>query len=198
MNIPSSIRPTEINGITHLRQMFKELVDILKNYEGGGGGESQDLQPLINDINTILSYIPEQTTDTNTLADKEFVNSSIATNTATFRGTVISVSSLPTENVDENDYAFVIDTDEAGNTLYKRYKYANNVWTYEYTLNNSSFTAAQWAAIQSGITAAIVANLHNSDKLVRSNAITDIRVISQSDYDALTPQANVEYNIIES
>jgi hypothetical protein len=32
---------------------------------------------------------------------------------------------------------------------------------YEYTLNNSNFTAAQWAAINSGITAEIVEWLNN-------------------------------------
>ena len=37
---------------------------------------------------------------------------------------------------------------------YSRYKYTpEHGWQYEYTLNNSSFTAAQWATIQSGFTA---------------------------------------------
>lgn len=37
---------------------------------------------------------------------------------------------------------------------YSRYKYTpEHGWEFEYTLNNSSFTAAQWATIQSGFTA---------------------------------------------
>ena len=88
------------------------------------------------------------------MADKAFVNSSIATNTATFRGTFNSTDDLPTKDIDENDYAFVVTTDAAGNTLYNRYKYSNNRWVFEYTLNNSSFTAQQWAAINSTITTA--------------------------------------------
>lgn len=36
---------------------------------------------------------------------------------------------------------------------YSRYKYTpDHWWQFEYTLNNSSFTAAQWATIQSGFT----------------------------------------------
>lgn len=90
------------------------------------------------------------------LADKmatiDFVNSSIATATATFRGTHNSVNELPTAGVDLNDYAFVVVTDNLGNRVFKRYKYSDGKWEFEYDLNNSSFTEAQWSAINSGIT----------------------------------------------
>lgn len=87
----------------------------------------------------------------------EFVNSSIATNTATFMGTFTSESEFPTEAT-HNDYLFLDTVDGEGNKIFKRYKYVESsaAWKYEYTLNNSSFTAAQWAAIQSGITTEIV------------------------------------------
>ena len=112
-------------------------------------------------INTINSKIPEQASASNKLADKDFVNSSIATSTATFIGTFNSLEDLEayTGPLDDNDYAFVITTDAAGNTLYNRYKYTGSEWLFEYTLNNSSFTAAQWAAIQSGITSTDVAQI---------------------------------------
>lgn len=47
-------------------------------------------------------------------------------------------------------------TDSSGNTEYNRYKYNSNAstWEFEYALNNSSFTAAEWSTIQSGLTAA--------------------------------------------
>lgn len=85
----------------------------------------------------------------------DFVNSSVATNTANFVGTFNSVAELEAYSgtVTNNDYAFVISTDSAGNTVYNRYKYNGSEWVFEYTLNNSSFTAAQWATIQSGLTA---------------------------------------------
>ena len=87
----------------------------------------------------------------------EFVNSSIATNTANFAGTFTSESAFPPVATN-NDYLFLDTVDEEGNKIFKRYKYASDTsrWVYEYTLNNSSFTAAQWAAIQSGITSEIV------------------------------------------
>lgn len=84
-----------------------------------------------------------------------FVNSSVATNTANFIGTFNSVEDLEAYSgvVTNNDYAFVIGTDSDGNTVYNRYKYNGSAWVFEYALNNSSFTAAQWATIQSGLTA---------------------------------------------
>lgn len=108
------------------------------------------------DINTINSYIPDQTSIDNQLADKDFVNSSISTATATFIGTFNSIEEI-TGDYDNNDYVFIQEIDSAGNTLYKRYKYNGSEWIYEYTINNSGFTAEQWAAINSGITAELVA-----------------------------------------
>lgn len=124
------------------------------------------------DIDTIEGKIPNQATAQNQLADKNFVNSSIATNTANFIGTFNSVAELEayTGTVTNNDYAFVIVTDAQGNTAYDRYKYSGDTeqWMFEYELNNSSFTAVQWAAINSGITSG------NVDKLT---GLADIKTI---------------------
>lgn len=118
---------------------------------------------LQSQINGIGAVIPAQATAQNQLADKNFVNSSIATNTANFIGTFNSVAELEayTGTVTNNDYAFVIVTDAQGNTAYDRYKYNGDTeqWMFEYELNNSSFTAVQWAAINSNITSG------NVDKL---------------------------------
>ncbi|MEE0871578.1 MAG: hypothetical protein U0L52_09465, partial [Bacteroidaceae bacterium] len=120
-------------------------------------GAEQALQTAIDTIN---GKIPAQATAQNQLADKNFVNSSISTATADFKGTYNSLQELEQVTANANDYAFVIATDAAGNTVYKRYKWVEGTgWTFEYDLNNSSFTAAQWAAIQSGITAALVTKL---------------------------------------
>lgn len=105
----------------------------------------------LNSINTINSKIPSQASSTNQLADKEFVNSSIANDAATFQGTFESVNDLPTTNVKKNDYAFIVTVVSGGNPEYKRYKYNGTQWLEEFVLNNSSFTANQWAAINSGI-----------------------------------------------
>ena len=117
-------------------------------------------QALYTAIDIINGKIPAQATAQNQLADKDFVNSSISTATADFKGTYNSLQELEQVTANANDYAFVIATDAAGNTVYKRYKWVDGTgWTWEYDLNNSSFTAAQWAAIQSGITAALVTKL---------------------------------------
>lgn len=108
-------------------------------------------------VKAIEDKIPSQASASNQLADKEFVNSSIATSTAEFKGTHNSLEELQRVSADANDYGFVISKDSDGNTLYNRYKYVEGEgWIYEYTLNNSSFTASQWAAIQSTITKELV------------------------------------------
>ena len=105
-------------------------------------------------IGRVTSSIPTKTSQLDNdseFADKNFVNSSIATNTANFKGTFNNESEFPTEATN-NDYLFWNTVDENGNTIYKRYKYiaSTSTWTYEYTLNNSSFTAEQWATINGG------------------------------------------------
>lgn len=127
-------------------------------------------------IDDIEALIPPQASPENQLADKDFVNSSIATNTANYISNngepFTSVAQLEAYSgpVSNNDYAFVTGTDAAGNTYYDRYKATVSggsvSWALEYRLNNSSFTAAQWASIQSGITAALVAsyNAHLADR----------------------------------
>lgn len=66
-------------------------------------------------------------------------------------------SHLPSgTTVTKNDYVFVaVDqtpTGDAGEDWFWRYKYTGSAWAYEYTLNNSSFTADQWATINSLVT----------------------------------------------
>ncbi|MBD5437705.1 MAG: hypothetical protein HDR37_03905 [Treponema sp.] len=113
---------------------------------------------LAADIAAINAKIPAQASTTNQLADKDFVNSSIATNTAYFVGTFDSVAALNAYSGTKtnNDYAFVQSKDSAGNTIFSRYKWNGTAWLYEYELNNSSFTAAQWAAINSGATSTLI------------------------------------------
>lgn len=115
-------------------------------------------------VEAIEAKIPSAASAENQLADKAFVNSTVGTNTAIFRGTFNSVAELEAYSGEKtnNDYAFVITTDVNGNTVYNRYKFNGTSWVYEYSLNNSSFTAAQWAAIQSGITSGEVALIQSA------------------------------------
>ena len=136
-----------------------------KYYKEQAAALAEEIEHSIDDIEAL---IPNQASPENQLADKNFVNSSISTNTANY----ISNNGQPFTSVEQleaysgpvsnNDYAFVTGTDSAGNTFYDRYKATVSEgvvsWAFEYRLNNSSFTAAQWAAIESGITASQVAN----------------------------------------
>ena len=132
----------------------------------------------------------------------EFVNSSIATNTANY----ISNNGEPFTSVEQleaysgtvtnNDYAFVTGTDSEGNTYYDRYKAtvkgSSVTWALEYRLNNSSFTAAQWSAINSGITSALVAKIHTHSNKDVLDGITSSDVANwNSKQNSLTAGDNI-------
>lgn len=123
-------------------------------------------------VTNIEDKIPAQASSENKLADKDFVNSSIATSTATFRGTFETIEALKAAQADKNDYAFWVHKDEDGNTCYDKYTYTGTEWKFEYRLNNSSFTAAQWAALNSGVTADVIKALQDADK-ANAKAIAD-------------------------
>lgn len=118
------------------------------------------LQAVLTALATIEAVIPSQASSTNKLTDKGYVDGAIATNTANFVGTFDSLAELQAvQNPTKNDYGFVIETDAQGNEYYDRYKYTGTQWLYEYKVESTPFTAEQWAAIQSGITAALVSKL---------------------------------------
>ena len=133
------------------------------------------------DITTIEGKIPASASTSNQLADKNFVNSSVATNTANY----ISDNGEPFDSLADleaysgsltnNDYAFVVGTDSAGNTTYTRYKYNSTTgeWAEEYVLNNSSFTSTQWDAINSGITSGAVSKLSGIEAGAEVNVQAD-------------------------
>ena len=121
-------------------------------------------------------------------ATKEYVSSQVQEYAGTFRGTYDSLAELQaTTGNHHNDYAWVQVTDSDGDNDYDRYKYNGTAWVFEYRLNNTHFTAAELAAIRSGITTEKVASydLHLANTTVhitsaerqtwnaKQNAITD-------------------------
>ena len=137
-------------------------------------------QANADDIDAIEAKIPAAASAQNKLATEGFVNSSVATNTATYRSSYNLVSDLSLTTAatqeqiatalsgeiataDNNDYCFVqIPVADATPTVIARvdrYKYDGTDWAFEYSLNNSGFTAAQWDALNSGITSGLVAKL---------------------------------------
>ena len=132
----------------------------------------------------------------------KFVNSSIATNTANYISnngepfTSVEQLNAYTGPVTNNDYAFVTGTDSDGNTYYDRYKATVSgetvTWALEYRLNNSSFTAAQWSAINSGITSALVAKIHTHSNKDVLDGITSSDVANwNSKQNSLTAGDNI-------
>ena len=154
-----------------------------------------------NLISAINALIPAQATPQNQLADKNFVNSSIATNTANFLGTYSTLAEIEAiPNPTNNDYAFLETADASGNNVYDRYKYSadDDEWLYEYELNNSSFTAEQWATINSGISQVSDTVQSGDDNPVSSDAvyqalqnivITAVDVVQNGNMNAVTSNA---------
>jgi len=141
---------------------------------------SSDVQSDLAAIGDIKAVIPEQASSSNKLADIDFVNSTAATATTTYRGAYNLVTDLnlsvsatyaqiatalatAVQTADNNDYCYVQRpvTDDTPTEIasVERFKHNDTAWEYEYTLNNSGYTAAQWAALNSGITSGLVAKL---------------------------------------
>ena len=182
-------------------QAIRDIVALAA--DGELNAESKN--PLQNQA--IAKIVPATASETNKLADKNFVNSTVGTNTANYiyktesGGEKVPFSSVAeleayAGTVTNNDYAFVTGIDENGNAYYDRYKADVNdgvvTWAKEYRLNNSSFTAEQWAAIQSGITAEKVAQFEGAVSpvdVVQSGNMS--AVTSNAVYEALTTSHNI-------
>ena len=136
---------------------------------------ASDISNASSRITSIEDKIPSQASSSNQLADKSFVNSSIQTNTANFRGNWNTWSDVPSDDVDlypqdyagnriptVNDYLVVKNaSDYTVNTLSGtwRFKYSGvwetdgkNGWIPEYQVNEEPLTSEQVYAINSGIT----------------------------------------------
>lgn len=156
--IGEDIHAVSINDVLHDfvdPETVQNLSQEVTARQNADGLLQQGINGLTGDVASINAKIPNQASAQNQLADKNFVNSSIATNTANFMGTFTSLTDIEAiPNPTNNDYAFLETTDSAGNTLYDRYKYnaEDDEWLFEYELNNSGFTAEQWATINSGLT----------------------------------------------
>ena len=181
----------DLNDVLHNftdRTTKQNLTEEIRNRTEKDTVMQTELNTVKSSLNTvkasvedIQALIPNQATKDNQLADKDFVNSSISTNTANFLGTFNTLEEIEAlTDVTNNDYAFWKTTDTLGSVVFKRYKYIadEQLWKFEYDLNNSSFTAVQWEAINSGITAELVAKIGDGSALVPS--------ITQEQYNNLT------------
>lgn len=171
----------DLNDVLHNftdRTTKQNLTEEIRNRTEKDTAMQTELNTVKSSLNTVKAsvedmqaLIPNQATKDNQLADKDFVNSSISTNTANFLGTFNTLEEIEAlTDVTNNDYAFWKTTDTLGSVVFKRYKYIadEQLWKFEYDLNNSSFTAEQWEAINSGITAELVAKIGDGSAIVPS------------------------------
>ena len=142
---------------------------------------------LGGEIDAIQDLIPTQASDANQLADKDFVNSTVQTQTAVFRGNFATKAALDAwqyENsttATNNDYA-VVQNDETHNNECWRYKYSQpdagmeGAWEEEYRINEKPLTAAQAKALDSGVTAEKLAAMDKatSDEVARAKAAEQV------------------------
>lgn len=149
-------------------------------------------------ISDIDGKIPTQATPDNQLADKAFVNSSVQTATANFRGSWANWAAVPNDANDYpadysgsktptvNDYLVLQDaSDYTEETLTGtwRFKYSGtwatdgkSGWHPEYQVNETPLTAAQLAALNSNITAALTQKLQNIEAGAEVNKINGVKV----------------------
>lgn len=147
---------------------------------GGGSGLSKtEIQSMIDasipTLDTAMSSTSRNGVENRVI--KEFVNSSIASSTGTFRGTFDSVDELNAYSGEKknNDYAYVVDKDASGITLKQsKYKYVDEstAWVFEYVVNDTTFTAAQLASINSGITNEDVAKIASNETAIKELNVT--------------------------
>jgi hypothetical protein len=152
-------------------------------------------------IEGIKALIPAQASTANKLADKDFVNSTILNMTANRVYYDAAGNQFPTRasvetanagavvyrggaayTPTQDDYLY-ITADEGAPSPFTggqtRWKFDGGQFTYDIGINEEPFTAAEAAAIGSGITAAIVADItnpdaeptQNSEKFVKSGGV---------------------------
>lgn len=153
----------------------------------------EDVAQLESDVDGLEELVPAQATTQNQLADKAFVNSSVQTATANFRGNWATWADVPTDasqypqdyagsrTPTVNDYLVVQDVVVSGKEGTWRYKYTGtwatdgkNGWTPEYQVNETPMTAAQLAAINSGITSGLVATFNAKQNALSNQQLAAI------------------------
>lgn len=157
--------------------------DIDKPISTAQAAAIQALQTNLNtQVNDIKSVIPSQASADNKLADKDFVNSSIQNMAAFYitknvnrdpfdtraelvAGPYYFQGKLQTPSI--NDYAIVLKDesktpDASGQYPTTRYMYDGTQWGFQYIVNNTTLTAAQLAAINSGATEEIINKAKNA------------------------------------
>ena len=155
--------------------LSNKIITETTNRQNADGELNVAITCVSNRVTSIENKIPNQASSTNQLADKSFVNSTIQTATANYRGNWDTWNDVPSNASDYpqdyagnrtptvNDYLVVLNasdysvSDPISGTW--RFKYTGdwnvlgkNGWLPEYQVNEEPFTSEQICAINSGIT----------------------------------------------
>lgn len=114
---PDVYTQTEVNTLLNGKQnTITDLATIRSNASDG--------KQALTDVTAVEQLIPSTASAQNKLTDQNFVNSSVATNTANYISnngepfTSLAQLEAYSGTLTNNDYAFVVGTDAAGNTTY--------------------------------------------------------------------------------
>lgn len=196
---------TALQGALEAHPKYGKLFGLESSAESGEDVTRPKVQYYVTPRH-IPPLIPDEASATNQLADKDYVNEKVTTDSATFRGTYDTLAELEAvTGADNNDYGFVIDTDADGNTFFKRYKFNGTSWLFEFNVSYTDFSASEWAAIKSGITSGKVgkldslptneglANLLNG----KENASNKVTELTQQGTDTQYPSAKAVYDFVK-
>lgn len=124
---------------------------------------------------------------------------------ADFKGTVGTTAALKALTGNKNDWAVYQHTDSNNNVIYSRYRYDESYndattgkWKFELDVNSSSFTAAQWAAINSGITSEAVAKANGAMPKSGGTFTGDVQIENHDLTIAGTPEKGATLNLNET
>ena len=155
----------------------------------------------------IENVIPAQASDTNQLADKDFVNSTMNNYSAFYitknaqgepfnnKAELLAATTfysngeirVPTRN----DYCTVVSDESQTSTTtgispQTRYVYSGTQWEFQYKVNDTPFTAEQISVLGSGITSSLVSKFNGYE-----NAINDKQ-------DKITISNKLDYSLLDN
>ena len=120
------------------------------------------------------------------IASKKYVNDKIKEANPDFKGTFDDMADIEAlEDVNANDWAYLVTQDENLNDVYNRYRYTipdgetEYTWLFEVAIKRDNFTDEEWAAITSGITSDKVQNM------IIAMSVTDITALTGEQIDSL-------------
>ena len=144
----------------------------------------EQFDQLTEDVEGIQELVPSQASSQNQLADKNFVNSSINAIAAFYITYDSQGNPFPTKAAlssattfysggetrvpTRNDYCLVLADETHGNASCRYVytgQYPNGQWDFQFVVNESPLTSDQVAAINSGITSALVQQIPNKADL---------------------------------